>query len=380
MASQSTMLSRHSAPLLLLAGWNLPEPGEGKVWRWSSLRSQIGLRKRAAAIRLAGWSPPGRRIRLQAGSSRLVELEVDGDFSLEAVLPASAVLVDLFVDQATRAPGEPRELGVRLCALSWRDDGRWQDVDLSTGFEGLVRFKHQAAATTLGQLRRREAHDPDFLCFAHWKGEPIETILDVGANRGQSLASLLSVMPGATVHCFEANPLYVDVLAQVARSLGHRCVIHPFGLGEESGELTFFVPWSGDVPYLEECSTVRAYYEAPWVAQKFVERGGLALEEHKVQIRRGDDLGLRPQLVKIDVEGAERAVIRGLEETIRVARPMLLVENSDWQGVTELLGYSGYMPYQYDATNDRLHPMQGASTNCFYLRPEHARGFRIAKG
>jgi len=276
------------------------------------------------------------------------------------------------------APGDRRELGVRLGAISWLADGIWQDLDLGAGLEGLVRFKLQAAATTLGQLRRKEAHDPDFLCFANWKGDPIGTILDVGANRGQSLASLLSVIPDATVHCFEANPLYVDVLAQVARALRHNCVVHPYGLGEENGQLTFFVPWSGDTPYLEECSTLRSYFETPWVAQKFVERGGLALEEHKVQIRKGDELGLRPQLVKIDVEGAEKSVIRGLQETIQAARPILLVENSDWHGVTELLGSFGYLPYQYDAADNRLSPMHRTSTNCFYLLREHGRGFGVA--
>jgi hypothetical protein len=131
------------------------------------------------------------------------------------------------------------------------------------------------------------------------------------------------------------------------------------------------------VPYLEESSTLRSYYESPWVAQKFAERGGLALEEHKAQIRRGDDLGLRPQVVKVDVEGAEKLVIRGLEETIRIARPILLVENSDWHGVTELLGSHGYLPYRYDAQSNRLSPMHGTSTNCFYLLPEHARGFSV---
>ena len=365
---------------MLLAGWNAAELAQGKHWRWSSLRSQVGSRERVGAIRFEGWSPPARRIGLQHGSQRLVELEADGAFSIEAALPANAVLIDLVVDQALRAADDPRELGVRVGGICWRTDGAWHDLDLSTGLEGVVGFKHNATATTLGQLARKEVHDPDFLCFANWRGDPIRTIVDVGANRGQSLASLLSVMPEATVHSFEANPLYADVLARIAQSLGSRCVVYPYGLGEQSGELTLFVPWSGNVPYLEECSTLRSYYELPWVAGKFVERGGLALEEHKVRIRRGDELGLRPQLIKVDVEGAERAVIRGFEETIRAARPILLVENSDWHGVTEALGHFGYLPYQYEAADNRLVRLHEACANSFYLLPEHARGFGAAEG
>jgi hypothetical protein len=172
MAAESTMLSRQSAALLLLAGWNGPELSADKIGRWSSLRSQIGIREGVEAIRLAGWSPPSRRIGLHHGSQRLVELEVDGPFSLEAALPAYAVLIELVVDQALKAPEDRRELGVRLGAVSWLADGLWQDVDLSAGFEGLVRFKHQATTTTLGQFQRREVHDTDFHCFANWKGRP----------------------------------------------------------------------------------------------------------------------------------------------------------------------------------------------------------------
>lgn len=39
-----------------------------------------------------------------------------------------------------------------------------------------------------------------------------------------------------------------------------------------------------------------------------------------------DDLGLKPGLIKIDVEGAEPFVLRGMQETLRVHRPVVMLE------------------------------------------------------
>lgn len=243
------------------------------------------------------------------------------------------------------------------------------------GFDSTA-FRQQAVAGVRGQLERSELHDPDFAAFRQWTGTPIEVILDVGANKGQSLASLHAVFPEAEIHSFEANPLFFDVLEEVASAVDGTCVVHRYGLGRQNGQLTLFVPWAGDEPFLEESSTILDYYQKPWVAQKFAERGGLALQDHLVDIRRGDDLGLRPQLMKIDVEGAEGEVIAGLATTIRLARPMLLVENSDWHGVTALLAKFGYRPYRYEAAEDWLVPFYGSTTNSFYIHYEHLRGFR----
>jgi FkbM family methyltransferase len=233
-----------------------------------------------------------------------------------------------------------------------------------------ARFQQEVIAETDGQLGRAELHDRDFAALRKWHDHGVRCVLDVGANRGQSFACLRTVLPEALIHCFEANPLYFPVLEEVARRAGG-CTVHRYGLGHKSGELTLYVPWAGDKPYLEESSTVLDYYHKPWVAEKFRERGGLRLQEIRVRIRRGDDLELDPEIVKIDVEGAEDAVIRGLASTIKRCRPVLFVENSDWKRVTATVAGMGYEPFRYEAEGDRLVPFYGATTNTFYLRREH---------
>jgi FkbM family methyltransferase len=235
-------------------------------------------------------------------------------------------------------------------------------------------FAAGAAAQTLGQLRAAQVHDADFEAFRAWAGGEVRCILDIGANRGQSAASLHVSFPEAAIHCFEANPIFFPVLDEVAAAIGPRCRIHPYGLGRRTGEFSLYIPWAGGRPWLEESSTRLGYYELPWVAAKFAERGRLTLQEVRAQIREGDALGLEPQLIKIDVEGAENEVLLGLTETIRKCRPMLLVENSDWARVTHTLGAMGYRPYRWDAQSLRFVEFSGATTNTFYLHTvAHAR-------
>ena len=78
-----------------------------------------------------------------------------------------------------------------------------------------------------------------------------------------------------------------------------------------------------------------------------------------------DSLGLRPDLVKIDVQGTEAEVVRGGLETLRATRPALLIEiESGDVGVAGLLEGEGYAELAY--RDGRLEPGRG-SMNSFFL-------------
>ena len=57
------------------------------------------------------------------------------------------------------------------------------------------------------------------------------------------------------------------------------------------------------------------------------------------------DYSIKPTLVKIDVEGAEHEVLRGMERTLRATEPNVIFEALDQQALakcTSLLEESGY--------------------------------------
>ncbi len=81
-----------------------------------------------------------------------------------------------------------------------------------------------------------------------------------------------------------------------------------------------------------------------------------------------DDLDLSPSIVKIDVEGFELSVLRGLERTIARCRPLLLLETPpDVFAVAEHLAGWGYQPYRWNDRARVMEPHRPPSTNVFFL-------------
>jgi FkbM family methyltransferase len=144
--------------------------------------------------------------------------------------------------------------------------------------------------------------------------EPGDTVVDVGANRGNFalIASRLAGNSGRVI-CFEPNPNCLEVLdLEIASNQIANISINRVGLGDRDEVLTLSVPAfnSGEgsfglSPYREDMTyQIRAH------------------------VKRGDQLlaDERPSLMKIDVEGFECNVIAGLAETINRYHPIILTE------------------------------------------------------
>src|SRR5215510_14493742 len=91
-------------------------------------------------------------------------------------------------------------------------------------------FADNALQATLTQYLSGQLHDDEFAGFRRITA-PARRILDVGANRGQSIATLKILFPDAIVHAFEANPLYGAVLEGLQTFFHGTVHTYGFGLG-----------------------------------------------------------------------------------------------------------------------------------------------------
>jgi FkbM family methyltransferase len=227
---------------------------------------------------------------------------------------------------------------------------------------------------TLDQIRTNTVHDDDFNGLRSLAPSSTGLIMDIGANRGQSIASIKTIFPSAVIHAFEANPIFFEGLEELRRFFPQTLFVHRYGLGRERSNLRFYIPWVGSTPYLEESSTRRDYFDKPWVVEKFRSRGEMRLNETLVEVRPGDELRLDPDIVKIDVEGAEHDVLLGLRQTLQRARPTLLIENSDWTNVTAFLDTLDFVPFRWEGIHSRFVPFYGETTNAFYFHRSKTPG------
>lgn len=156
---------------------------------------------------------------------------------------------------------------------------------------------------------------------------PGATLVDVGANNGISACGFRKVLgPEAQILSIEANPVHRKSLERVAASdsnFHYRLI----GLGRQESSFTLWTPYKGRTPItalasgdLDYCrrTAARDYGESMAATLRY--------EPVEVEVLPMDALGLRPDLIKVDVEGLDFDVLRGGEKTLAANRPSLLLE------------------------------------------------------
>lgn len=163
-----------------------------------------------------------------------------------------------------------------------------------------------------------DVHHEDFLShvLARVLKEFPGTFVDVGVNTGQTFTKVLAIDPQRPYLGFDPQLSCCFNVEQFIRLNGMtRAEVIPLALGDSNGMLSFFS--DGEV---DECASL-------------VDRGSRHQSRavSHVQCRIGDEVLQELHVasvgvIKIDVEGAESRVIRGLRGTLAHQRPALIFE------------------------------------------------------
>ena len=165
---------------------------------------------------------------------------------------------------------------------------------------------------------RRESREVRILRSAIGPGD---TFLDVGANHGTYAVQLAtSVGPSGRVVAFEPQPRLAAVIRRSFAENGYRqASVLEIGCGERSGTANFYIPSGHSGP-----ATLYVDYGQSRRARQVTVR-----TERLDDILAGEALPGRVAM-KLDVEGAEVAALRGAARLLRDRRPFVLFEvNAD---------------------------------------------------
>jgi FkbM family methyltransferase len=209
-------------------------------------------------------------------------------------------------------------------------------------------------------------HEAEYRLFAALEG--VEGLfVDVGANAGQSARSLRIYNRSLDIVSFEPNPLLEPDLAYTKRLLAERFEYRIGGLGSMNGLATLAVPVLRGMPQTAWATADRAALEASRARFQEWIGGHFEITEVPIEIVRFDSLDLHPVAVKIDVEGFESEVLKGMEETLRTDEPLLMLEHSEGADeIIALLGQRGYSIYLYDRAANRLRPERPQKTTNYF--------------
>ena len=133
--------------------------------------------------------------------------------------------------------------------------------------------------------------------------ESDDVVFDVGANTGVYTVSAAKAIHGIEVVAFEPHPTNRERLSANLQANEVDAMVLEHALTDESGSVTLAAP-EGDAS-----------------GGKFSLADSTGTRVIEAEARTGDELGAAgtgpaPTVLKIDVEGAEAAVLRGLEDTL----------------------------------------------------------------
>jgi FkbM family methyltransferase len=175
---------------------------------------------------------------------------------------------------------------------------------------------------------RGEFQEVDTIAWLREVVRPGMTVIDVGANVGQMTLEMAALVgAGGRVIAIEPGSGNREYLQQhvEGNGFGDRVTIIEAACAEEDGgEVTFFIASTDG-----EVSAVGSGHNIVGAEAIFKQNSSLQVREQRVPRISIDGLctrlGLRPAVIKIDVEGAELLVVKGAQRTLSNARPAVRV-------------------------------------------------------
>ncbi len=154
-------------------------------------------------------------------------------------------------------------------------------------------------------------YEKRFLNFIEKIFTETDVMLDVGANIGNHAMYLSNVF--RLIHSFEPNPRAIDrINRNIAINHIRNIIVHPVGLGRENDSLPFVENFDGNLG----CSHFQEQKTSDSILLS-VKNGDRYISKHNI-----DNI----DYIKIDVEGFELDVLKGLRNTIESQLPIISFE------------------------------------------------------
>lgn len=163
----------------------------------------------------------------------------------------------------------------------------------------------------------------DELKSARDSARPVKIIFDVGAAVGDKTVTFLKSFPDATVYCFEPQKESAERLKRRTKRWQKRVKLFEIGLWREEGVKEMQV-----LPYRDASSFIRlprqVFDQIPNIASRDINLKTMDgfVAEQKIE---------KIDLVKIDVEGAEKEVLEGGRNAFRDKIENVFIEIDPWR-------------------------------------------------
>lgn len=195
-----------------------------------------------------------------------------------------------------------------------------------------------------------DAHGVSYLKF-HKK----INIIDVGASDGIASKFFMKKLNVSNILCFEPNIPYVKIL----KKLNYKKMrVYDYGIGERNANYKVFYPRYQFLKKNFDLVTYTFYDRKELQKQinlDFKFKKNIKIVQKKIFLKKIDKLNLKISLIKIDVNGNELSVVKGLNNVIKKNKPALIIEtDKNINKINDYLEKFNYKKYSFQKKKNLL--------------------------
>tara|TARA_B100001027_G_scaffold192492_1_gene147333 strand:+ start:738 stop:1508 length:771 start_codon:yes stop_codon:yes gene_type:complete len=199
--------------------------------------------------------------------------------------------------------------------------------------------------------------EPECEIFNFLKNKKKLTIVDIGSSDGSFSKNLSKKFYNSIFFCFEPLEFFHKKFKLYNQN---KIKTYKFACSSKKGKIRVYTPCKkifGFKLYLKFFSSINKSFIKKNIKQYF-NKDNLYFNyvATTVKLRKLDDFKLKPNIIKIDVEGYEDDVFKGAIHTILKYSPLILVENPS-NYLDRSLKNADYVKYQYNFKLKKLSPV-----------------------
>lgn len=199
-------------------------------------------------------------------------------------------------------------------------------------------------------------------------------IIDVGASDGIATKFFYNNLNTGTIFCVEPHPSYIKILKKIKN---RNIVVKPFAIGEKISEQIIFFP---TYKFLNKSFDIITYtfYSKESIRhyiKDFFFKKNILITKQKLHIKKIGKINKKIDLIKVDTNGFEFPILRGLINIIKKDKPVLIIEENkgNKKKINKLLSKFSYTPYYYSVDKKKFihYKNYNDALNIFYLQKKH---------
>jgi len=199
-------------------------------------------------------------------------------------------------------------------------------------------------------------------------------IIDVGASDGIASKFFNNNLNVGKIYCYEPNEYFLKILKQVKKK---NFVIKPYAIGNKNVKKKIYFPiynfFNNSYDIISYAHYDRKLMDHFLLDFKF--RKNLSIASSILTIKKIGQFKKKIHLIKIDTNGFELSIIKGLIKTIKKDKPALLVEmNKDEKNISNILKKFNYEGFFYSISKKKFTKKKKSNAlNKYFLQKKHIK-------